>query len=202
VLVVFASLGSRTPQAFIEDREKLSGRRFDIEAMKAAAPHARSQWRAQAAALEAALSEEGFIGGAAPSMADVAGYMNVWWLSAAAPAEADLLLGGFDRLLAWRRAMAAFGHGRRSEISTAEALEQARAVDPEAVAPHDPLDASGFQPGQAVVLAADDYGRDAIAGRLVSAGPDKVVLERRDPRLGRLHVHAPRIGYELRSDGG
>src|SRR6201994_303383 len=38
VAVVFGEIGDHVPAAFIADREKLSGRPFDIAAMKAAAP--------------------------------------------------------------------------------------------------------------------------------------------------------------------
>ena len=51
------------------------------------------------------------------------------------------------------------------------------------------------QPGAAVVVSADDYGRDPVSGILVAANPERVVLSREDPALGRLNVHFPRVGY-------
>ena len=42
---------------------------------------------------------------------------------------------------------------------------------------------------------ADDYGRDRIAGTLVAANAEQVVLAREEPGLGALHLHFPRVGY-------
>jgi glutathione S-transferase len=197
VVLVFASHGASTPRAFIEDREKLSGRAFDVDAMAAAAPFARVQWRVQAAWIEAALKRAPFLGGAAPGLSDAAAYMNVWWLSSAAPAEASALLEGFDRVLDWRQRLRAVGHGQRAEASPAEALAAARDAAPQAAPPHDPADPAGIAPGARVILSADDYGRDPILGRLVSASASQIVVAREDPSLGLLHVHAPRSGYAL-----
>src|SRR4051812_48250128 len=43
VAVVFGAIGEQVPKAFIADREKLSGRPFDMAAMKAAAVPMRGQ---------------------------------------------------------------------------------------------------------------------------------------------------------------
>src|SRR5262245_21989038 len=45
--VIFGKIGGTLPKEFIEDREKLSGAPFNIEAMKAASVPASGQWRAQ-----------------------------------------------------------------------------------------------------------------------------------------------------------
>ena len=55
VPIIFGELGERVPAAFIADREKLTGRPFDVAAMKAAAGPMRAQWRAQAAWIESSL---------------------------------------------------------------------------------------------------------------------------------------------------
>ena len=76
VAVVFGEMGDAVPAAFVADREKLSGRPFDITAMKAAAPPMKAQWRAEAAWIERGLASNDFLGGSTPSLADVAAYMN------------------------------------------------------------------------------------------------------------------------------
>jgi len=48
------------PADFIADREQLSGRPFDMAAMKAAAPPMKAQWRAHAAWIERGLCEQRF----------------------------------------------------------------------------------------------------------------------------------------------
>jgi glutathione S-transferase len=195
VPVFFAEIGDRLPRAFFEDREKMSGRPFDVAAIKAASTPMRVQWRAQAAWIERALGDSAFLAGDAAGLADIAAYMNVWFLASVAPRVADALLADLERVQAWRRRVAAIGHGRRTEMSTSEALDVARAAEPAAYSDHDPNDPLGLEPGAAVAVMADDYGRDPIAGVLVAANVERVVIAREDAALGRLHTHFPRAGY-------
>jgi glutathione S-transferase len=197
VAVVFGEIGDDVPEAFIADREKLSGRPFDMAAMKAAAAPMQAQWRANAAWIEQGLANAEFLGGAAPGLADVSAYMNVWWLSTAARAAADRLLAGLPRVAAWRERMAGFGHGRRSEMAPADALAAARASEPVQAPAHDAADPLGLSPGEAVTVSADDYGRDPVAGRLLAVTPERIVVRRETEGLGRLNLHFPRVGYVL-----
>ncbi|MFI4936043.1 MAG: glutathione S-transferase family protein [Caulobacterales bacterium] len=195
VPVIFGELGDSVPRAFIEDREKLSGRAFDMPAMKAAAAVMRSQWRAQAVWIDEALAGADYLGGARPGLADVAAYMNFWWLGGAAPGIAQTLLADLGRVKAWQAKLAAVGHGQRSEMTPAEALAVAKASEPARFKDHDASEPSGLKTGDKVTVSADDYGREPIAGVLVGAGRDQVVIAREDPAVGRLHVHFPRAGY-------
>ncbi len=195
VPIIFGEMGDRVPRAFIEDREKLSGRPFDVAAMQAAALPMKVQFRAQAAWIDQALGDSDFLGGKSAGLADFAAYMNIWFVGGAVPQVADTLLAGLVRVIAWRKRVAAIGHGQRQEITTAEALDVARAAEPAAYTDHDAHDPLGLAPGAPVKVMADDYGRDQIEGTLVAANPGRVVIAREDPGLGRLHVHFPRAGY-------
>jgi len=195
VPIIFAEVGHMTPKAFLDDREKLSGRPFDIEAMKRVAGPLQGQWRAQAGWLEQGLEGRAFLAGDRPGLADVAAYMNVWWLSRALPQTAARLLAGFRHVDAWRQRMADLGHGDRREMSGGEALEIARAAEPAPPPPHDGADPLGLEPGAEVQIMADDYGRDPIPGRLVAANANEVVIARAAEGLGTLHIHFPRAGY-------
>jgi len=195
VPIIFGEI--EVPQAFIDDRSKLSGRPFDAAAMKAAAAPMKAQWRGQAAWLDEALTGTDFLAGAAPGLADIAAYMNVWFLGGAVRTTAEQLTSGFERLNAWRVRVRAIGHGERSEMTTTEALAVAKAAEPAPYADHDANDPSGLAPGAAVHVMADDYGRDPIAGTLVAANARRVVIAREDPALGRIQVHFPRVGYLL-----
>jgi glutathione S-transferase len=195
VPVIFAEV--QVPPEFIADREKLSGRPFDAAQMKAAAPYMAAQWRAEAAWLDEALTAAPFLAGEAPGLADIAAYMNVWFLYGAARATAERLMAGLYRLEAWRLRMRALGHGTRSELSPADALADAKAAEPAAYTDHDPHDPQGLAPGARVSVNADDYGRDPIAGTLVATNTRRVVIAREDPALGRLNIHFPRVGYVL-----
>jgi glutathione S-transferase len=195
VAVIFGVIGDNVPKEFIADREQLSGRPFDMAAMKAAAIPMRAQWLAYAAWIEAGLVGENFLGGSVPSLADVAAYMNVWWMSAAVPKDAAALLEPLPHVLAWRERMSGLGHGQRSELAPAEALAVAREAEPAPPPAHDPANVLGLSPGDEVRVAADDYGRDPVTGRLVALTARRVVIARESDELGRIHIHFPRIGY-------
>jgi glutathione S-transferase len=197
VAVVFGELGDAVPADFIADREKLSGRAFDMAVMKAAAGPMKAQWRAEAAWIERGLASNDFLGGSTPSLSDVAAYMNVWWLGRASPATAASLLAGLTKTLGWRERMKALGHGRRSEMTGAEALQAAAAAMPAKPPPVDLADLSGLGPGAEVIVRADDYGRDPVEGRLVAVSAERITIARESGELDLVHVHFPRVGYVL-----
>jgi glutathione S-transferase len=186
-------------QAFIDDRTKLSGQAFNLDALKAASPLMRGPWRAQAAWLEQALATSGgdFLFGKAPSIGDFSAYMNFWFLGGSQAALVDELTHGMPRVSAWRKRVAAIGHGKRTNITPADALAAAKANEPNITVPHDPDDPSGINPGEAAIVMADDYGREPLAGKLVAANAERIIIARTDPALGRLHLHVPRVGFIL-----
>ena len=80
-------------------------------------------------------------------------------------------------------------------MEAAEALAIAKATIPAAYTQHDANDPLGVAQGDPVFVMADDYGRDRIAGTLIAANPERVVIAREDPIVGDVHVHFPRSGY-------
>ena len=197
VPMIFGELGAHVPEAFIKDREQLSGRPFDPGAMAAVAPYMATQFRGHAAFIEAGLADRPWLAGDQPGIADAAAWMNIWFASRNVPATTAKLLAGLTRVLDWDERMRALGHGHRTEMTGAQALEIARTSDPAAAPAHDPADPSGLQPGAAVLVMADDYGRDPVRGTLVAATPRSITLAREDAAVGRVHVHTPRVGYVL-----
>lgn len=197
VPIIFGVLGDSVPEAFIKDREQLSGRPFDTRAMKAAGGPLKGQWRGQAAWLEDQLAQTGsdWLCGDTPGLADIAAYMNVWFLGGALPDALKDLTAGMPRLADWAARVKAIGHGVREPMTGAEALAVAKAASPAPGLKHDVGDPLGLEPGAAIVVMADDYGRDPVAGRLVAATPRGVTLSREDPAVGIVHVHFPRAGY-------
>lgn len=193
VPVIFGEMGHLTPKAFIADREKLSGRPFDVDGMAKAAPIMKVQWRSMAAWIDQGLAAQPFLAGDAPGLSDVSAYMNIWWLGGALPKTYAELTAGLERLAGWRDRMRALGHGTRTEMTGAEALAVAKAAEPAAPPAHDPADP--LKVGQAVVVMADDYGKDPISGTVVAARPDRLTLSRDTPDLGRLNLHFPRVGF-------
>jgi hypothetical protein len=59
-------------------------------------------------------------------------------------------------------------------------------------------DTHGIALGEKVVVAATDTGIDPIEGELYAAARDRISIAREDARAGRVVVHFPRLGFELR----
>jgi glutathione S-transferase len=197
VPIIFGVLGDHVPEAFIKDREAMSGRPFDVAAMKAAGGPLKGQWRAHAGWIEdqLAASGTGWLNGDAAGLADIAAWMNVWFLDNALPGASTPLTAGFVHFGDWSARVRAIGHGTRVEMPAADALALAKASTPAAAPAHDDADPLGLPVGAAVVVMADDYGRDPVSGTLVAANRERVVLARDHEAVGTVHVHFPRAGY-------
>ena len=195
VSIVFAKRPEVLPEGFLEDRVKFSGRNIDPVVMMAAVPNHLDQLRAHFSWLDQTLADgRSFLQGRAVGLSDLAAYHPVWYLrqnfgSAAAP------LDGFPRLLSWAERVAAIGHGRRSPMTSEQALDVARTATSIAKASTDAKDPIGRKPGQVVSVTPDDTGRDPVIGELVTSGIDEIVIRRRDPAIGEVCVHFPRAGF-------
>ena len=195
VPVIFARVGDALPEAFRKDREAMSGN-FSIDAMKAVAPFMRDQWRAHAGFLADQLADgRGFLTGDNPSMADAHGYMNLWFLKSAVPDIAGGFLAEWPKLGFWYTRLAGIGHGAVTPMDAREALQVAHAATPEAERRDDPHDPRGLKPGDRVTVAADDYGRDAVAGEIIFTTAHEIAILRNDPAVGAVAVHFPRAGF-------
>ena len=195
VSIAFAKRPEVLPKGFLEDRAKFSGRNIDPVVMLAAVPNQLDQLRAHFDWLDQTLADgRSFLQGRAVGLSDLAAYHPIWYLrqnfgSAAAP------LDGFPRLLSWAERVAAIGHGRRSPMTSEQALDVARTATSIAKASTDAKDPIGRKPGQVVSVTPDDTGRDPVIGELVTSGIDEIVIRRRDPAIGEVCVHFPRAGF-------
>lgn len=195
VAIIFGGGTPLADEAFIKDREKLTGRPFDIAGMKAAAPMMAEQFRAQLGWLEDQLADgRRFLTGDEPGLADASAFYNLAFVRWTSPAGAKLI-DGFPGVAAWEKRVAGIGHGRRSEISRDDALDIAKAATSTEASKTDPGEPNGLKAGDAVTVMADDYGRDPIAGELVSSSAQHIALKRSDPRVGEVVVHFPRAGF-------
>lgn len=195
VAIIFGGGTPLADEAFIKDREKLTGRPFDIEGMKAAAPMMAEQFRAQLGWLEEQLADgRKFLLGEEPGLADASAFYNLAFVRWTSPGGTKLI-ETFPGVLAWEKRVAGIGHGKRQEISRDEALDIAKAATSTEEAKADPGEPNGFKPGDAVMVMADDYGRDPIMGELVSSSAQHIAIKRNDPRVGDVVVHFPRAGF-------
>ncbi|MBV9532964.1 MAG: glutathione S-transferase family protein [Bradyrhizobium sp.] len=200
VNLVFGSLADRVPQSFIDDREKLRGAKFDVEAMKAAIPQMRDQYRAHLDWIESQLANQGdyWLCGERTGLLDINAYMNLWYLRSNLPV-ADELLEGFSRVRDWEQRMRAIGHGTRAEISSTDALELARDSTPRTAEMSDPLDPNGRKVGDLVDVTPDDYGKVPVQGRVLALSSQTIAIARHDDAVGDVVVHFPRAGFLVKS---
>ncbi|CAI8986004.1 glutathione S-transferase family protein [Pseudomonas sp. IT-P218] len=193
IAVRFGNMPPEAIKAFIADRAGLfSGG----SATRLSAEQARHQWPTIMARLEQQLQrEEGDYLFGEPSIADFAMAHPLWFLKAT-PVTSPLV-DNYPAVSAWLARVLGFGHGAPSDMTSEEALNVARDAMPAALPDEQFADPNGFQAGQQVVIAATDYGVDPVAGELVFAGSEELIVRREDERSGVVHVHVPRFGFRI-----
>lgn len=136
-----------------------------------------------------------YLFGAAPCYADFSLYHALWplWL----PEDLRPMIAAHPRTLAFMERMSAIGHGKPSEISSAEALRLASASKPEPVKGAVALETNGIALGAQAAVMPIDTGLDPVVGELLNASADAFVLRRTDARAGTVHVHFPRFGFQI-----
>ncbi|MEP6884558.1 MAG: glutathione S-transferase family protein [Gammaproteobacteria bacterium] len=188
---------SGLPQAVIDDRKAFFNF-MDFDTLEQEIPHLTAQFRAQADLIEQQLGDgRAFLFGEAPGLADIHGYFPVWMARGNVPTAAAIF-APYARMLAWERRVRALGHGTRNAMKPEDAHAVARNASPPQGSGVDPADPLGLTAGTQVSVAPDDYGRDPVAGELVTLSLHEVAVRRTDPKAGALLVHFPRIGYRIR----
>ena len=204
VAVIFGTIGEHMPQDFIDDRTKMSGRPFDVDAMKAAVPFMQDQWRSQLMWIEDRLEGGRRAGtgdwliGTKPGMVDVHAYMNPWFVEKNVPDFLNECFESAPLTRDWYRRLKDFKGQPAEEVSGAEAIEIAHNAAPRLKPASTAGDLRVLEPGDRVAIAPDDYAKDWVEGDLVIANSERVIIARHDERADNLHVHFPRVGYILR----
>jgi len=111
-------------------------------------------------------------------------------------------LGPHPHVLRWLDRIRAFGHGTPTPLSSADALDLARASRPRPRSGETGPALDGIALGDDVTISADDYAYEPTTGRLVHLGPNEFAVERTDERAGDVVVHFPRIGYQVKRATG
>jgi glutathione S-transferase len=156
---------------------------------------AAAQLASYLAWLEALLGDgQKFLLGGKPCIADFSVAQSVWFIRLAPPVAS--VLAPLARLGAWYERVAALGHGQPEKLSSGDALGLAAKATGHAATEVEP--GLGFGAGDPITVSATDYAADLVPGTLVGLTPNHVVLERRDERAGTVHVHFPRIGYQIK----
>ena len=137
-----------------------------------------------------------FLFGTKPQIADFSVY-HCLWLVANNPTMAQLL-EPYPNVTAWRARMAAFGHGKVTEISGEEALAIGTKATPMPIPKTTSRLPEGFALGQQASVAPTDYGMAfPVSGELVICSASEYAVRRRDPTAGEIVVHFPRQGFAL-----
>lgn len=202
--VIFGAIGQHVPKAFIEDREQLSGRPFDLKAMEAAAPMLQDQWRANAMWIEDQLRSSGgpWLMGDRPGLADIAASMPIWFLKNGLNPAFERLTSDMPKLRAWEDRLVAAGHGTPTPMSAAEAFEVARTHEPRPADDYPSTEARPIAAGDRISVMADDYGRDKISGHVHYSTPQEIAVIRSDTPCGTVCVHFPRAGFLVETPFG
>ncbi|MEO6030580.1 MAG: glutathione S-transferase domain-containing protein, partial [Burkholderiaceae bacterium] len=190
---VFAGAAPEMVQAFGADRAAMS-------------PHPRRAGLADLAAqlqtylsrVEALLSDgRPFLLGALPCIADFSVAQSVWFIRRAPPVAT--VLDACARLRTWFERMQDLGEQPKPDLLSAEdAIAICAAARRHAPVTVETELAHGLIEGDEVTVTPTDYAFDPVAGRLVGLTRGEVVVARIDERAGRVHVHFPRIGFQVR----
>jgi glutathione S-transferase len=177
-------------QAFVADRAAMTP-----NLRRATIADAATQLQGYFGRLENLLADgRRFLMGAESSIADFSVAQSLWYMRRSPPIAK--VLDPFPRLGAWYERVTAFGHGTSTEMRSDEAIGVAAGAA--SYAPAVVEAAPGLAAGDEVTVTPTDYAHDPVAGRLVGLARDEVVIERVDERAGRVHVHFPRVGFQIK----
>src|SRR5262245_43994247 len=137
--------GMPLPDNFTEDRAKMFEGGLDVGRLIQELPAKRDQLRAKLDLIERQLHDgRSFLLGDRPSLADFSLYHPIFGLRAL-PAT-KVVLEPFPSVNEWADRIAGFGHGVYEEMSSAAAVELARAATPQTASAADPGDPNGRRP--------------------------------------------------------
>ena len=188
---MFKDAAPEEAKAFAEDRAKMRA-----GGSRVAPADATSAYRSYLRRIANMLQAQPFVLGPQPSLADFSCYHALWFTRRIAP-----LAGIFDAtpgIIAWMDRMAAFGHGSVEASDSDYAIAAAAQSTPAAVDNDAFQDDHGIPLGSKVSVTAESFGLEPTEGELVAAARTRYTLRRSDARAGTVHVHFPRIGFQLK----
>jgi glutathione S-transferase len=199
IAAIFGEQGHELPEEFANDRGPLYfGPDYNVETLIQTLPETLAQIRVQFSWIDQRLADNRpFLLGERPGLPDALCYYLVWFLRGRVNAG-PAMLQQFPKLEAWEQRVKALGHGQPADLSADQALDIARASQPEVtewIDPADPLQVSAGQPMG--VMPDEDGGDPTVRGRIARLTVDTIALRRHDDRVGEVIVHFPRVGYRI-----
>ena len=189
---VFAGVPEQDIQAFVADRTAMRG-----GAPRMAIGEGTSTYKSQLRRLSDMLTEHAFLMGDVPSIADFSAYHPMWFTLERAPSLSGIL-DATPLLKDWMTRIKAMGHGAHEKMTSAQALEVANQATPLNVTQMPFVNEHGIALGSEVTITADSFGLEPTQGILVAATKTRLSLQRKDDRIGIVHVHFPRNGFILK----
>ncbi len=189
---LFGKLPPEAGKAFSEDRKAMN------TGARLRPADAAAAYKSYLRRISDMLDDWPFLLGELPSIADFAMYHPLWFTRH----RTSVLAGIFDStpaVLEWMDRMSAIGHGAFEKATAADAIVAAAAATPLPL--HDDLfqDDHGIPLGSQVTVTGESFGPEPTTGELIAATRMHFTLRRTDERAGLVHVHLPRIGYQLRA---
>jgi len=189
---MFKDEAPETAKAFAEDRAKMRG-----GAGRMPTADAVSAYKSYLRRIASMVDSQPFVMGQQPSLADFSCYHSLWFTQRI-PSLAGIL-NVTPSIAGWMRRMAAFGQGSMQKSDAAEAIAVARQSTPVSVENNAFQDDHGIALGSKVSVSAESFGLEPTEGELVAATRTRYSLRRSDARAGTVHVHFPRIGFQLKA---
>jgi glutathione S-transferase len=156
---------------FHADRAAMWGVPVDLDRMRRSAVRYRQQLVAQIDWLAQMLADgRPFLQGKEPSAADIAAYHILWFLHFGGENCTDVL-AGVTLINEWMTRVRDIGHGNRTEMNAAEALDVARDSSPTTKAHIEGGNAEGFKLGERVQIKPHLAGRNPTGRRAVRSLP-------------------------------
>jgi len=189
---VFAGVPEEAVQAFVADRAAMRG-----SAPRMAIGEGTSTYKSQLRRLSDMLTEQPYLMGTMPTIADFAAYHPLWFTVERTPSLAGIL-EPTPLLKDWMVRMNSIGHGIHEKMKPSQAVDVAKQASPEDVSHWNFVDEHGIALGSEVSITADNFGLEPTPGILVAATKTRLTLRREDERAGTVHVHFPRNGFILK----
>ena len=192
VAELFGNAPPDAAKAFGEDR-----RAMNVGVARQRPADAAAAYRSYLRRMSDMLDDWPFLLGDVPCIADFSMFHPLWFTRHRTSVMADIL-EATPAVLEWMDRMTAIGHGLMEKSSAVEAIAVAAAAAPAAL--HDDIfqDEHGIALGSQVTVSSDSFGPELTEGQLLAATRMHYTLRRDDPRAGVVHVHFPRIGYQLK----
>ena len=179
-------------KAFAEDRAKMRGGASRMHPGDAA-----SAYKSYLRRIASMVDHQAHVMGQQPSLADFSCYHPLWFTRRIPPLAG--ILDATPSLSPWMDRMAAIGHGSMEASDSTAAIAVAAQSTPAGVEKDVFQDDHGIALGSRVTITAESFGPEPTEGELIAATRTRYSLRRSDARAGTVHVHFPRIGFQLRA---